>query len=247
MARNPLNRLVGRYAIGATVTAVGEVTPTMKRIRLVAEAPITFPYSPGQHVRIQIHDPLSMYGLLHPVETLRTYTIWEFDRGARTLELRAHLYDGDGVGLRWARAVQVGDAVTFWWPQGDFFVRDAEHHVFVGEETASVAFGAMLRELDASARVCGVVESETPELDPPLPGPHRLHRVHREGRPATASTVMLDAVSRLELPEGPGAAYVAGEARTCQLIRDHLVRDRGWPRTSIKVKPFWAPGKRGLH
>ncbi|MFI0370165.1 siderophore-interacting protein [Actinomadura sp. 1N219] len=247
MARNPLNRLVGKYAMDAAVVGVGDVTPTMKSIRLVAEAPIEFRYSPGQHVRIQINDPLSLQGLLRPVETLRSYTIWEFDRDARELELRAHLYDGDGIGLRWALDVKPGDTVTFWWPQGDFAVRDADYHVFVGEETASVAFGPMLRELDASAQVHGVLESETPELDPPLPGPHRLHRVHREGAPAASSKVMLDAVAQLDLPERPGAAYVAGEARTCQMVRDHLVRDRGWPRTSVKVKPFWTPGKRGLH
>ncbi|GAA4203302.1 hypothetical protein GCM10022252_60750 [Streptosporangium oxazolinicum] len=51
----------------------------------------------------------------------------------------------------------------------------------------------------------------------------------------------------LDLPGGEGAAYVAGEARTCQMVRDHLVRERNWPRTSIKVKPFWTPGKRGPH
>ncbi|MFI0405154.1 siderophore-interacting protein [Actinomadura sp. 3N508] len=247
MARNPLNRLVGKYAMEAAITEVGDVTPTMKRIRLVTEAPIEFRYTPGQHVRIQINDPLSLHGLLRPVETLRSYTIWEFDRDARELELRAHLYDGDGIGLRWARDAKPGDAVTFWWPQGDFAVRDADYHVFAGDETASVAFGPMLRELDASARVYGVLESETPEVDPPLPGPHRLRRVHREGSPAASSKVMLDAVARLDLPTAPGAAYVAGEARTCQMVRDHLVRERGWPRTSVKVKPFWTPGKRGLH
>ncbi|MGI5271493.1 hypothetical protein ACQEUU_20230 [Nonomuraea sp. CA-218870] len=40
---------------------------------------------------------------------------------------------------------------------------------------------------------------------------------------------------------------MAGEARTCQLVRNYLVRERNRPRTSITVKPFWAPGKRGLH
>jgi len=248
MARNPWRNLVGKDAVQASVTGVGAVTLTMTRVRLAAEAPIEIPYAPGQHVRVQINDPLSMYGLLRPAETLRTYTIWEFDREARELELRAHLYDGDGIGLRWARDVRAGDPVTFWWPKGEFFVRDAAFHVFVGEETASAAFGPMLQSLDASARVHGVLESEDADTEPPLPGPHRLDRVHRAGAPAASSRVLVDAVARLDLP-GPdgGAAYVAGEARTCQMVRDHLVGDRGWPRTSIKVKPFWTPGKRGLH
>ncbi|MEO3828389.1 SIP domain-containing protein [Actinomadura sp. B10D3] len=38
----------------------------------------------------------------------------------------------------------------------------------------------------------------------------------------------------------------AGEARTVQAVRAHLVRERGWPRRSVLVKPFWTPGKRGM-
>jgi NADPH-dependent ferric siderophore reductase len=41
-------------------------------------------------------------------------------------------------------------------------------------------------------------------------------------------------------------AYLAGEARTIQAVSQHLVRERGWPRRSIRAKPFWAPGKAGL-
>jgi NADPH-dependent ferric siderophore reductase len=57
---------------------------------------------------------------------------------------------------------------------------------------------------------------------------------------------LLAAFSRLSLPAEPGIAYLAGEARTIQLLRRHLVSDRGWPRQAIRMKPFWAPGKRGL-
>ena len=48
------------------------------------------------------------------------------------------------------------------------------------------------------------------------------------------------------LPEQPGVAYVAGEARTCQSVRAQLTRERGWPRRAVVVKPFWAPGRRGM-
>ncbi|GAA2432215.1 hypothetical protein GCM10010191_52750 [Actinomadura vinacea] len=188
-----------------------------------------------------------MYGLLRPAETLRTYTIWDFLPEERAIELRVHLYGGDGIGLSWAREAKPGDQVTFWWPQGDFFTRTAPFHLFVGDETAGAAFGPMLRALAPSARVYGVLESEGVEHDLPMPGPHRLRRVHRNGAPAESSRTLLAAVADLDLPGPTGAAYVAGEARTCQMIRDHLVRERDWDRRSIKVKPFWAPGKRGLH
>ena len=44
----------------------------------------------------------------------------------------------------------------------------------------------------------------------------------------------------------PGVAYLAGEARTIQAVSQHLVRERGWPRRSIRAKPFWVAGKTGL-
>ncbi|MEW2354247.1 siderophore-interacting protein [Spirillospora sp. NPDC029432] len=245
--RNPLGGAFAKYRLETTVTDTATITPTMRRIRLVADEPIGFPYTAGQHVRVELNDPRSMSGLLRPGETLRTYTIWEFDPDERAVELRAHLYDGDGIGLRWARTAAPGDRVPIWWPQGDFHTREAPFHLFVGEETASAAFGPMLRALEPSAPVYGVLESESPEHDPPMPGPHRLRRVHRHGAPAVSSPTLLAAVADLDLPAGEGAAYLAGEARTCQRIRDHLVRDRGWDRRSIKVKPFWAVGKRGLH
>jgi NADPH-dependent ferric siderophore reductase len=43
-----------------------------------------------------------------------------------------------------------------------------------------------------------------------------------------------------------GTAYVAGEARTAQVVRAHLVRERGWPRRSVIIKPFWTPGRKGM-
>ncbi|RJL35692.1 siderophore-interacting protein [Bailinhaonella thermotolerans] len=247
MSRTMRDRLFGKYAMEAAITVAEQVTPAIRRIRLETDQPIAFPYTPGQHVRIQLKDPLSAAGILRPADTLRTYTIWDLDAGRRAIELRVHLYPGDGIGLRWARAARPGDRVTFWWPQGDFFTREADFHVFIGEETAGVAFGPMIRGLGASAEVHGVLEGETPEHDLPLPGTPPLRRVHRHGAPAFASPVLLAAVAELDLPGNAGAAYVAGEARTCRLVRDFLVRERNWPRASIKTKPFWTPGKRGLH
>ncbi|WP_245642175.1 siderophore-interacting protein [Nonomuraea candida] len=248
MARNPLAGAFAKYVMEARVTDAEPVTASMRRIRLATDAPIAFPYRPGQHIRVQLNDPLSLHGIMRPADTLRTYTIWDLAPDRRALELRAHLYDGDGIGLRWAREAAPGDAVTFWWPQGDFFTSDdAPFHLFAGDETAAAAFGPMLRALGRDARVLGVLESESAEHDLPMPGPHELRRAHRHGAPAASSKTLLSAVAGLELPGNGGAAYVAGEARTCRLIRDFLVRERNWPRKSIKVKPFWTPGKRGLH
>ncbi|MEU5884213.1 siderophore-interacting protein [Spirillospora sp. NPDC047279] len=240
---NPLERVFGKHKSQGRVVETGPVTPTMRRIVVAASLE---GFAPGRHVRIEINDPLSLRGIVRPADTLRTYSVWDFGDGA--FEIRAHLYDGDGIGLRWVNGVRAGDAVTFWGPLGDFDIRpDAAFHLFVGEETASAAFGPMLRALDPETRVVGVLESGSADDEVPVPRSDGLRRVHRDGGPAVSSPALLAAVGELDLPAGAGAAYVAGEARTCQAVRDHLVRERGWDRRNVRVKPFWTPGKRGLH
>ncbi|MFF3504445.1 siderophore-interacting protein [Streptomyces sp. NPDC003247] len=245
---NPLEHLFAKHRLDGVITETGLVTPTMKRIRIAVEALRGVTVEPGRHIRVQINDPLSLYGIVRPGETLRTYSVWDQSEDGRELEIRAHLYDGEGIGLTWVRGAQEGQVVEFWGPLGDFDLQpDAPYHLFVGEETASAAFGPMIRALGPGARVYGALESDSPDDEVPVPGPHRLKRVYRDGASPVSSDVLLGAVSDLELPGEPGAAYIAGEARTCQAIRNHLVHVRAWPRTQIRVKPFWTPGKRGLH
>lgn len=244
---NPLDRFAKNRKDGVVIEAE-LVTPTMKRVRIACDRLADMTFVPGQHFRIEINDPLSLYGIFRPSETLRTYSIWDFDQESTTFEIRGHLYEGDGIGLRWLHAVKKGDTVPFWGPLGDLALTpDAPYHLFAGDETGSAAFGPLLRALGPDEKVYGVLESETPDDDVPVPGPHTLGRVHRRGASPVASRVLADAVAALDLPDTPGVAYIAGEARTGQAIRNYLVQERGWERTAITVKPFWTPGKKGLH
>ncbi|MCC5859065.1 MAG: siderophore-interacting protein [Ectothiorhodospiraceae bacterium] len=247
MSLNPLPRLfAGHYAEGVVEETVLE-TSSVRRIRIVSPTVKTLAYRPGQHVRIQINDPLSLYGLLRPGETLRSYTICNFSREEGAFELRIHLYPGEGIGLRWATSVSAGDPVVFWGPQGDFVTRPGPYHLFLGEESATLAFQPMIETLDDAAPVYALLESDHETDAIPIDGVSHLQRAFRCGASAVASQAMLDALSAMELPDRPGRAYIAGEARTCQLVRRHLINQRGWPRTAIKIKPFWAVGRRGLH
>ncbi|MEW2353342.1 siderophore-interacting protein [Spirillospora sp. NPDC029432] len=205
-------------------------TPVTKRmLRLRINCP-TQSWTPGQQIRISVD------GLL----TRRTYSIWDGDETG--LELRV-LDHGDGPGARWARTARPGQEVVFTKPEGSFVPRpDAPYHLFVGEETASVPFGPMLRSLNGSPHHA-VIEVDTPDDRLPL---ENVHWHYREGAPAASSDTLLNAVRDLSLPDEPGVAYVAGEAKTIQSVRAHLVNDRGWPRRTILTKPFWTPGKKGM-
>lgn len=216
-----------------TVTAIDLVSRRMRRIRISATELRGQPWTPGQQVRVRTGDG---HG------PRRSYSIYAYEDD--TIELCV-LDHGDGPGSLWARALKVGQPVNFSRPEGSFVLRQpAPYHLFVGEETASVPFAAMLRALPSGATALGVVEVDTP--DDRIALPESISWAYRAGGTAASSEGLVAALSRLELPGEPGIAYVAGEARTIQMVRRHLVKDRDWPRRNVVTKPFWTPGRRGM-
>lgn len=248
-ANNPLPRFFAKHFADGVVVQAETLASCWRAIRIHCPELSRLDYVPGQHVRIEIRDPFSLYGILRPVETMRTYTIWDWDRQTLSFELRAHMYrsDGDNIGLNWMREVRSGDRVRFWGPQGDFRIGSAPRHLFIGEETASAAFGPMLRAVGAGEEAIAIVEAEKPGEALPLgAGNGDVRHVYRHGASPVASVRLMEAVANAAIPAQNTLAYVAGEAKTCQLVRRHLIA-RGWEPARIQVKPFWAPGKRGLH
>jgi len=258
MAPGVRDRLLDLISVRGRAETV-ELDGRMWQIR-VGEVP-GLSWEPGQHVRVHVNDLRAPQTWLRPLDLLRTYSIWDYDP-AGTLELRV-LDHGDGPGARWARGLRAGDEIVFGRPEGGFTLRrPAPYHLFVGEETASVPFGPMLRALhgegdgerstpgaEAAAERDGehsyaVLEVATEQDRLPLRG--EVSWIFRGTASAAASATLVESVRSLDLPDEPGIAYVAGEARTVQAVRAHLVRDRGWPRRSVIVKPFWTPGKRGM-
>jgi NADPH-dependent ferric siderophore reductase len=209
----------------------------LRLITIVGERLRGLDWQPGQHVRVHVGE--SAPGLLPG--PLRTYSIW--DRRADAIDLCV-LDHGDGPGARWARSARPGQEVLCTKPQGNLVVQPGPYHVFVGDETASVAFGPMLRSLPTGADVHGVIEVDSP--DDRLPLPEGVTWRYREGASAASSTALVEAVAKLTLPAEPGIAYVAGELRTLQAVRAHFTRDRRWPRRSVVIKPFWTPGRTGM-
>jgi NADPH-dependent ferric siderophore reductase len=218
----------GTFRTGGTVTDIEQITPRMRRIRVEGPDVARLTSVPGQQVRVFVTELRDPRNWLRPKDFLRTYSIWRHDDG---LELCALDHGGDGPGERWTRELSVGDTISFMRPEGSFTLHGEDtYHVFAGEETAAVAFGAMLRALPADQ----------------LPLDRELSWLYRHGRAAASSETLVNALAELPLPSSPGVAYLAGEARTIQMLRRHLVSERGWPRQSVHTKPFWTPGKRGL-
>jgi NADPH-dependent ferric siderophore reductase len=234
----------------ATVEHVEQITSRMRHVRVQGDELVGLDWTPGQSTRVIFNDPTHIgvwlsYRQLR--DSARSYSIWNYDRDAGHYELIVLDHDGEGPGAAWARTVEAGDPILLSFIEGDFVARlPSAYHLFVGEETAAVCFGAILRGLPGVARVHGVVEAESADGHLDLPRDADLVRVQRNGATPSPSRTLVDALRALDLPDHPGTAYLAGEARTIQAARRHLMDDRGWPRTAIRSKPFWTPGKRGM-
>ena len=239
-------RLIDRLFVRSTITEIEPVAARMNRIRLSGPGIANASWTPGQQVRVLVNDLFSLRTVRGAFrDALRTYSVWHHDPSEGVLDLCV-LDHGDGPGARWSRRVRVGDEVAFSGPEGKFVLGDAPYHVFIGEETAQVAFGAILRALSPEAPVYGALEIDEPDRLA-LPRAGELTWSERGSGPAENSATLLASVRALRLPAEPGFAYLAGEAKTCAAVRRHFIDDRGWSaKTSIAVKPFWTPGKRGL-
>lgn len=230
--------------LSGTITEIEPLTHRMRRIRLTGERFRGLDWQPGQHVRVNVTPTRDW--LRRPGDARRSYSIWHLDPTAGSLDLCV-LDHGAGPGAEWGRRARPGQSVTLSRPEGRLTLRDAAYHLFVGDETAAVAFGAMLRALPATIPAYGVLVTDSPDGELPLPTDRALSWVHRGDADPANPAPLLRALRALDLPgDGPGIAYLAGEARACQAVRDHLVRERGWSRRQTVVKPFWAPGRRGL-
>ncbi|MET0700790.1 MAG: siderophore-interacting protein [Mycobacterium sp.] len=244
-----VNTLRDAVFLSANVSEIDQLTPRLRRIRLHGPRLRGLKWVPGQHTRLQVAGLLDSLLRLHGHDALRTYSIYAADPDVGTLDLVMLEHDGDPKVVtparNWAATVAIGDQVSFTRPQGNFVIRpDAAYHLFAGEETASVAYAAMLRSLPLDAEVYGVVEGAA-ETDH-LPLARKLTHVERGTATAADSVVLADALRALPLPDQPGVAYLAGEARTIQSLRKILVTERGWDRRDIRTKPFWTPGRAGM-
>ncbi|MFD8817575.1 siderophore-interacting protein [Streptomyces sp. NPDC059627] len=223
-----LNPVLDLLTLRGTVTEAEQITARMRRLRIDGDQLAGLDVRPGQQVRVLVA------GL-----TLRTYSVWRYDPSG-VVELCVLDHSEGGPGARWGRTVEAGEPVRLRRPEGTFTLRpDAAHHVFVGDETAAVAFGAMLAALPEEALISGCVETDTAADRLPLHHAERLDWLLR------AETSLPEAVRRL-VPEPGGVAYVAGEARAVQAVRKVLVQEAGWDRRAVLTKPFWTPGKRGM-
>jgi NADPH-dependent ferric siderophore reductase len=216
------------------VVEVADLNAHMRRIRLGGSALEDFTYQPGQDVM------LVLSGGERPLS--RRYTIRGFDPATKTIELNVVAHGVHGPGAEWASQTQTGDRVNGVGPRGKIFVdAEADWHLFLGDESAAPGSLHMLETLPAG--VPGEAYLEVPSPSDELPtSAGGVTWLYRGDVPAIRSTMLVDALTAAELPEGRGHVYIAGEVQIVSaVLRAALAR--GLSAEQVSPKAYWGRGK----
>ena len=220
-----------------TVVDAFDVTPRMRRVRLVGDDMRAFDYRPGQDLVLNIPTADG--------PARRHYTIRAYDPVEQQLDIDFVLH-GDSPAVRWAKNAVVGSALAVTGPRGRTSVRGhADLRLFVGDETAIPGIFHMAESLAPEERARIFLEISNEADVQPLAARAEVELTwHVRGQ---ASDSVLPAVlTAYELPKGAIQAVVIGQTAMVRAVRQGLIA-RGVLKDSIAAEGYWRPWRVGGH
>jgi len=231
----------------------------MARITLTGEDLAGFiTKSPTDHIKLFFPEPdaehpvmptLGERGMVPPPPdgpqpTFRDYTVRAFRPEANALVVDFVLH-GDGPAVVWATNAAPGRLVGVLGPRGSHVVpADFDWYLLAGDETALPAIGRWLEELPAGKRAMAIVEvadrSEEQQIE--SAGTVTITWLHRNGQPAGTTQLLEQAIRALDLPDGDGFIWAAGEADTLKPIRRYLRRELKLDPNAVDIDGYWRRG-----
>ncbi|GAB1575890.1 siderophore-interacting protein [Bordetella petrii] len=184
-----------------------------------------------------------------PRPVARDYTPRRYDAAAGELDIDFVLH-GHGPAASWAAQAAPGQYLGVAGPRGSFVIPHAfDWHLLIGDETALPAIARRLEELPRGKRVLAVIETRHPSTRIALPtrADLTLQWVHGAAEPDDGPPVLERVVRRLQLPDGEGYVWAAGESAVIRGIRQHLVHERGIDKSRIRAASYWRRGDAGAH
>ncbi|MBB6122112.1 siderophore-interacting protein [Nocardiopsis algeriensis] len=234
------------------------ITPRMVRLHLAGpdlegmrsdhfadHVKLWFPNEEGGHVLPVVEDDRCL-NFRDPGVVYRDYTVRALHEDRLVIDFVAHDHGPAG---RWAQAARPGDRIGVLGPRGTAWITgDFDYHVLLVDETALPAAARYIEELPSDARVFAFLEvadaAEEQKLDAPAGA--RITWLHRGDAQPGSTDLLLEAFRALELPQGDGFVYAAGEADTLKPIR-RLLKERGFVRNATcEVDGYWRRGTTNL-
>lgn len=171
----------------------------------------------------------------------REYTPRRYDPAAGELAFDFVVH-GDGPASNWARNAEPGHYLGVSGPRRSRVVTgDVEWYLLAGDETGLPSIARRLEELPAGMPVFAVVEVANAEEEEPLEtgADLKLIWLHRDEVAGDPTNLLADALRDLELPDGNGFAWAAGEANAMRAVRRHLLGERGLSPEQARVTGYW--------
>jgi NADPH-dependent ferric siderophore reductase len=171
----------------------------------------------------------------------REYTPRRFDATAGELDFDFVIH-GDGPATAWATAAERGHLVGVGGPRRSRRVTgQVDWYLLAGDETALPSIGRRLEELPEGMPVIAVLEVGNAEDELPLAtrAAVQLHWLHREDVAPDDTGQLARTIAALDLPEGDGYVWAAGEATAIRAVRRHLVQERRIPDERMRVSGYW--------
>jgi len=227
----------GRRVWRMTVVAKTALTPRMTRVVFSVPDVNELDWKRGQDLVLELPTGAGV--------TRRHYTIRDIDVAKRTLAID-FVRHGHGASAEWLDNAAEGSAIDAIGPRGHTYLRPADWHLFVGDETAFPGILAMLEGLPAGERATAYIEIADDAERAYAPTDARIVWLSRNGAPPGPGRILSDAVEAFALPPGRGHAYVIGETSNVRAIRQRLVA-RGMGKDQIAAEGYWRPGRIGGH
>lgn len=180
-----------------------------------------------------------------PQPIARDYTPRRYDPHNNELDIDFVLH-ADGPATTWAAQAQPGQTLGIGGPRGSMVVGAFDWYLLIGDESALPAIGRRLEELPPEARALVIAEVDNPaeKQEWQSQAQVQVQWLYREG--AAALDQMKQALTALNLPEGDGYAWIAGETQMSRQLRQQLI-ERGFDKHHVKAAGYWRMGAVATH
>jgi len=218
------------------VSRVERISPGFLSLTFRGESLASFvSLSFDDHVKLILQDAS---GASHK----RDFAPRHFDVQKRELTLEFALHD-NGIACQWARQAQVGDSAVIGGPRGSMMVpADYDWHVLAGDASALPAIHRRVEELPEGSQALVLVQ---------LPQPDDIRvfqsRATLQLQWLATEDAFIQALRQLNLPQGDGFIWCAGEAHAMALAREAVLVERQFPREATRISAYWKAGAADYH
>lgn len=258
-ATSSANR-TSRPQVHLSVLRTEQLSPHM--VRVVAGGPGFAAYSNNAFVDryvkivfpqpgVDYPEPLDLWAIRETMPRelwpyTRTYTVRWVDEVAQELAIDFVVHGDEGLAGPWALRARPGDSLVFTGPGGAYNPDpDADWHLFAGDDAALPAIAASIESLQADARGLAFLEvdSAADVLEIQAPAGVEVSWLFRDGAPAGAGTLLVDAVRGAAWLPGRVHAFAHGERGYMKGLRDIFFREHGLERSQVSLSGYWAQGR----